>query len=102
MVRVLNLDRGGRNTIQIVVCCAISTQFYILCPNLAQLVKGVVQLGVEHGGQIDHAVHPRIALTNRRHNHTSSTARLMARVVLQVKAINYPAEQRAILRKCML
>jgi hypothetical protein len=46
MVRVLNLDRGGRTTIQIVVCGALSTQFCNLRPNLAQLVKGVVQLGV--------------------------------------------------------
>jgi hypothetical protein len=69
-------------------------------PNLAQLIKGVVQLFVEHGDQVDHAAQPRIALTNRRDNHTSSTAGRTARVVLQVKAISYPAEQRALLRKC--
>jgi hypothetical protein len=46
---VLNPDRGGRTTIQIVVRCALNTQFHNLHPNLAQLVKGVVQLGVEHG-----------------------------------------------------
>jgi hypothetical protein len=74
MVRVLNPDRGGRTTIQILACYALSTQFYNLRPNLAQLVKGVVQLGVEHGGQVDHVVQPGIALTNRRDNHTSSTA----------------------------
>jgi hypothetical protein len=53
----------------------------------------VVQLCVEHGDQVDHAAQPGIALTNWRDNHTSSTADRMARVVLQVKAISYPAEQ---------
>jgi hypothetical protein len=72
-----------------------------LLPNLAQLVKGVVQLFVEHGGQVDHAAQPGIALTNWLDNHTSGTASRTARVVLQVKAISYPAEQRAILRKCL-
>jgi hypothetical protein len=48
-IRVLNPNRGGRTTIQIVVHCALSTQFCNLRPNLAQLIKGVVQLGVEHG-----------------------------------------------------
>jgi hypothetical protein len=42
MVRVLNPDKGGRTTIQIVARCALSTQFHNLCPNLTQLVKGVV------------------------------------------------------------
>jgi hypothetical protein len=55
---------------------------------------------VEHGDQVDHAAQPGIALTHWRDNHTSSTAGRMARVVFQVKAISYPAEQRAILRKC--
>jgi hypothetical protein len=64
MVRVLNPDRGGRTTIQIVACCALSTQFRNLRLNLAQLVKGVVQLYVEHDGQVDHAVQSGIALTN--------------------------------------
>jgi hypothetical protein len=41
-IRVLNPDRGGRTTIQIVVCGALSMQFCNLHPNLAQLVKGVV------------------------------------------------------------
>jgi hypothetical protein len=76
-------------------------QFRNLHPNLAQLVKGVVQLCVEHGGQVDHAAQPGIALTDWQDNHTSSTADQTARVVLQVKAISYPAEQRAILRKCL-
>jgi hypothetical protein len=100
MVRVLNPDRGRRTTIQIVTCRAFSTQFHNLCPNLAQLVKGVVQLCVEHDDQVDHAVQPGIAITHWRDNHTSSTVGRFARVVLQVKAISYPAEQRAILREC--
>jgi hypothetical protein len=82
MVRVLNPNRSGRTTILIVVHCALSMQFRNLRPNLVQLVKGVVQLGVEHGDQVDHAVQPRIALTNGRDNHTSSTASRTARVVL--------------------
>jgi hypothetical protein len=94
-------QKGRRTTIKIVACRAFSTQFCNLRPNLAQLVKGVIQLCVEHGDQVDHAVQPGIALTNRRDNHTSSTAGRKARVVLQVKAISYPAEQRAILRKCL-
>jgi hypothetical protein len=100
-VRVLNPDRGGRTTIQIVVCCALSTQFHNLRSNLAQLVKGVVQLAVEHDDQVDHVVQPGIAFTNRRDNHTSNIAGGTMRVVLQVKAISYPAKQRAILQKCM-
>ena len=35
-----------------------------LRPNLAQLVKDVVQLCVKHGDQVDHAAQPRIALTD--------------------------------------
>jgi hypothetical protein len=89
---VLNPDRGGRTTIQIVACSALSTQFYNLHPNLAQLVKGVVQLCVEHYGQVDHAVQPEIALTNWRDNHTSNIVGRTVRVVLQVEAISYPAE----------
>jgi hypothetical protein len=99
-VRVLNPDRGERTTIQIVACCALNTQFRNLRPNLAQLIEGVVQLCVEHDSQVDHVVQPGIALTNWRGNHTSSTAGRMARVVLQVEAISYPAEKQAILRKC--
>jgi hypothetical protein len=98
---VLNPDRGGRTTIQIVACCALSTQFRNLRPNLAQLVKVMVQLCVEHDSQVDHVVQPVIALTNWRGNHTSNTVGRTTRVVLQVEAISYPAEQRAILRKCM-
>jgi hypothetical protein len=77
-------------------------QFRHLRPNLAQLVKGVVQLCVEHDDQVDHAAQLEIALSNWQDNHTSSTAGRMTRVVLQVKAISYPAEQRAILGKCSL
>jgi hypothetical protein len=51
-VRVLNLDRSGRTTILIVALSALSTQFRNLRPNLAQLVKGVVQLGVEHATRL--------------------------------------------------
>jgi hypothetical protein len=57
--------------------------------------------GVEHGGQVDHAIQLGIAFPSWRDNHPASTAGRMARVVLQVKAISYPAEQQAILRKCM-
>jgi hypothetical protein len=42
----------------------LSTQFHDLCTSLAQLVKGVVQLGVEHDDQVDHAAQSGIALTN--------------------------------------
>jgi hypothetical protein len=44
--------------------CALSTQFCNLRPILPQLVKGVVQLGVEHGDQVNHAAQSGIALTN--------------------------------------
>jgi hypothetical protein len=52
-VRVPSPDRSERTTILIVVRCALNTQFWNLCPNLAQLIKGMVQLGVEHGDQVD-------------------------------------------------
>jgi hypothetical protein len=55
-------ERG--TTILIVVRRMLNTQFHNLRPSLAQLVKGMVQLGVEHDDQVDHAVQPRIALTN--------------------------------------
>jgi hypothetical protein len=74
-------------------------QFRNVRPYLTQLIKGVVQLCVEHGGQVDHVAQPGVALTNWRDNHASSAAGRTVRVVLQVKAVNYPAEQRAILRK---
>jgi hypothetical protein len=48
----------------IVARCALGTEFCNLRPNLAQLAKGVVQLGVEHGDQVDHVVQPRISLTD--------------------------------------
>jgi hypothetical protein len=72
-------------------------QFRNLLPNLAQLIKGVVQLGVEHGDQVDHVVQPGIALTNGRNNRTSRTTGRTARVVLMVEAVSYPTEQRAVL-----
>jgi hypothetical protein len=97
---VLNPDGSGRSTILIVARCAFSTQFRNLHPNLAQLVKGVVQLGVEHGDQLNHAAQPGIALTNGRDNHTSSTAGRTTRIVLQVEAVSYPAEQRVVVKKC--
>jgi hypothetical protein len=43
---------------------ALSTQFCDLCTSLSQLIKGVVQLGIEHGDQVDHAAEPGITLTN--------------------------------------
>jgi hypothetical protein len=64
MVRVLNPNRDRRTTIQIVAWCALSKQFRNLRPNLAQLVKGAVQLCVDHDDQVDHAVLPGIALTD--------------------------------------
>jgi hypothetical protein len=76
----------------IVARCALGTEFCNLRPNLAQLAKGVVQLGVEHGDQVDHVVQPRISLTDGWDNHTSSTVGRTARVVLQVKVVIYPAE----------
>jgi hypothetical protein len=63
-VRVLNPDRSGGTTILIVARNALCTQFHNLRSSLAQLVKGVVQLGVEHDGQVDHVVQLGIALTN--------------------------------------
>jgi hypothetical protein len=45
---VLNLDRRGGTTLLMAAHRALSTQFHNLRPSLAQLVKGVVQLDVEH------------------------------------------------------
>jgi hypothetical protein len=70
-VRVLNPDRSRGTILLMAALRALSTQFRNLCPSLAQLVKGVVQLGVEHGDKVDHAAQPGIALTNGRDNHTS-------------------------------
>jgi hypothetical protein len=98
VVRVLNPDRSGGTTILIVARCTLSTQFRNFRPNLAQLVKGVVQLDVEHGDQVDHVVQPRIVVTNGRDNHTSNTVGQTARVVLKVEAVSYPVE-RAVLQK---
>ena len=60
----------------------------------------MVQLGFEHGDQVDHAVQLGISLTNGRDNHTSNDAGQTTRVVLQVEAVTYPVEQRAVLQKC--
>jgi hypothetical protein len=38
-------------------------QFRDIRTSLARLVKGVVQLGVEHGDHVDHAAQSGIALT---------------------------------------
>jgi hypothetical protein len=64
-VRVLNPDRSGGTTLLMAAHYALSTQFRNLRLSLAQLVKGVVQLGVEHDDQVDHAAQPGIALSNR-------------------------------------
>jgi hypothetical protein len=69
---------------------ALSTQFRNLRTSLAQLVKGVVQLSVEHDNQVDHTAQSRIALTNGRDNHTSGTTRWAARVGLQVETVSHP------------
>ena len=62
--RVLNPDRSGGTILLMAALCALSTQFRNLCLSLAQLIKGVVQLGVEHNDQVDHAAQSGIALTN--------------------------------------
>jgi hypothetical protein len=43
---------------------ALSTQFRNLYLSLVQLVKGMVQLGVEHDDQVDHAAQYGITVTN--------------------------------------
>jgi hypothetical protein len=63
-VKVLNPDRSGGTILLMATLRALSTQFRSLRPSLAQLDKGVVQLGVEHGDQVDHAALSGIALTN--------------------------------------
>jgi hypothetical protein len=60
-IRVLSPNRGGGT---ILLMAALRTQFRDLRTDLAQLVKGVVQLAIEHDDQIDHAAQPWIALTN--------------------------------------
>jgi hypothetical protein len=54
-IRVLSPNRGGGTILLMMALHALSTQFRNLRPSLAQLIKGVVQLGVEHGDQVDHA-----------------------------------------------
>jgi hypothetical protein len=58
-------SQHGRGTILLMVALrALSTQFCNLRSSLAQLVKGMVQLGVEHIDQVDHAAQSGTALTN--------------------------------------
>jgi hypothetical protein len=63
-VRVLSPDRSAGTILLMAALRALSTQFHNLHSSLAQLVKGVVQLGVEHNDQDDHATQSGIALTN--------------------------------------
>jgi hypothetical protein len=63
-VRVLSPNRSGGTILLMAALRVLSTQFHNLRSSLAQLVKGVVQLGVEHGDQVDHAAQSGIALTN--------------------------------------
>jgi hypothetical protein len=64
VVRVLSPNRGGGTILLMETHCALSKQFHNLRTSLAQLVKGVVQLDVEHGDQVDDAAQYGIALTN--------------------------------------
>jgi hypothetical protein len=63
VVRALSPDRSGGTILLMAALRALSTKFCNLHPSLAQLVKGMVQLGVEHGDQVDHVAQSRIALT---------------------------------------
>jgi hypothetical protein len=63
-VRVLSPNRGKGTILLMAALHALSTQFCNLYMSLAQLVKGVVQLGVEHDDQVDHAAQSRTVLTN--------------------------------------
>jgi hypothetical protein len=63
-VRVLSPNRGGGTILLMAALCALSTQLHNLRTSLAQLVKGVVQLGVEHDDRVHHATQSGIALTN--------------------------------------
>jgi hypothetical protein len=89
-VRVLSPNRGRGTIVLMAALRALSTQFHDLCMSLAQLVKGVVQLSNEHVDQVDHTAQSRIALTNRRDNHTSGNASRAAGVVLQVETVSHP------------
>jgi hypothetical protein len=62
--RVLSPDKSGGTILLMAPFRSLSTQFHNLCLSLAQLVKGMVQLGVEHDDQVNHATQSRIALTN--------------------------------------
>jgi hypothetical protein len=64
-VRVLSPNRGRGTILLMAALHALSTQFRNLRPSLTQLVKGVVQLSVEHDDQVDRVAQSGIALTNR-------------------------------------
>jgi hypothetical protein len=64
-VRVLSPNRGRGTILLMEALRALSMQFRNLRPSLAQLVKGVVQLCVEHGDQVYYSAQSGIALTNR-------------------------------------
>jgi hypothetical protein len=81
-VRMLNPDRSGGTILLMAALHTLSMQFSNLRLSLEQLVKGVVQLSVEHDDQVDHAAQPRISLTNGRDNHTSDTVGRTMGVVL--------------------
>jgi hypothetical protein len=61
---VLSPNRGGGTILLMSALRALSMQFRDFCTSLVQLIKGLVQLSVEHGNQVDHAAQSRIALTN--------------------------------------
>jgi hypothetical protein len=63
-IKVLNPNMSGGTILLMAALRVPSTQFRNLRPSLPLLVKGVVQLGVEHGDQVDHAAQSGIALTN--------------------------------------
>jgi hypothetical protein len=63
-ISVLSPNRSEGTILLMTALHVLSMPFNNLCPSLAQLVKGVVQLSVEHGDQVDHAAQSGIALTN--------------------------------------
>jgi hypothetical protein len=60
----MSLNKSWGTILLMAALYALSTQSRNLRPSLAQLVKGVVQLGVEHGDQVDHAAQSGIALAD--------------------------------------
>jgi hypothetical protein len=61
---VLSPNRGGGTILLMSALCALNMQFRDFCTSLVQLIKGLIQLSVEHDDQVDHATQSRIALTN--------------------------------------